>query len=128
MNTIKSFLLITLLSSLIGCQQQANSQAEEPKTESKELTEKKQELKAMTFQGTIRHMKLEGGFYGIVTVDGKKLLPQNLADEHRVDGTVVEFSGEFIDVMTIQQWGKPFTISNIKVLKKGENKSSKSEI
>ena len=36
--------------------------------------------------GTVEYVELEGGFYGIVTDDGRRLDPIDLADEFKVDG------------------------------------------
>lgn len=78
-----------------------------------------EEKESNTFQGTVQYFAMEGGFYGIVTNKGEKFLPQNLSPEHQQDGAVIEFSGEVQNVMTFQQWGKPFKISKIKLLKPG---------
>ncbi|MEW6984369.1 hypothetical protein AAD001_17075 [Colwelliaceae bacterium 6471] len=73
-------------------------------------------------QGTIRYLNLEGGFYGIITEDGSKLLPMNLKSEYRLDGAVVKVKGQLQkDVLTIQQWGTPFKITEIELLKSGSS-------
>lgn len=61
--------------------------------------------------GTITYIDLEGGFYGIIGDDGGQYLPLNLAEEHKVDGLKVSFTGTMErDIVTIQQWGQPITI------------------
>ena len=74
------------------------------------------------YRGTIRFMNLEGGFYGIVTDKGKKLLPQGLEKKYFVDGTVINFSGKYEKgMMTIQQWGTPFRIDEVQLISLGKN-------
>ncbi len=83
------------------------------------LREKKPLESTERYVGTIKHLDLEGGFYGIITKDGKKILPLNLDKQFAQDGAVIEFSGEAADMMTIQQWGTPFKIKNVKLIKSG---------
>jgi len=71
--------------------------------------------------GTIKFMEFEGGFFGIVTDKGEKLLPMNLAKKfHQVDAKV-KIQGKLVtDMMTIQQWGTPFKITKIELIKAGK--------
>jgi len=76
---------------------------------------------AKRIKGKIVYIQLEGGFYGIVSDLGKKILPLNLPEHARQEGAEVEFSGVFVpDQMTIQQWGTPFKIKSIEVIKPGK--------
>lgn len=71
----------------------------------------------ITVQGTIHYFDLEGGFYGIITKNGQKLLPLNLAKEYQQAGAVIEVEGELVqDMMTIQQWGTPFKIYHLELI------------
>ncbi|MFT6902900.1 MAG: hypothetical protein ACJAXS_003119 [Colwellia sp.] len=70
-------------------------------------------------RGRVQFLNLEGGFYGIITDSGKKLLPMNMAKEFAQNGAVVRVKGKVKDVMTIQQWGTPFTITDIELIKPG---------
>ncbi|WP_281559366.1 hypothetical protein [Thalassomonas sp. RHCl1] len=71
-------------------------------------------------QGTVKYLTMEGGFYGIVTDEGKKLLPMGLAPEYRQHGAIVKVKGELIkNMMTIQQWGTPFKITEIELIAPG---------
>ena len=75
------------------------------------------------YKGTIHYMNLEGGFYGIVTDKGEKLLPLGLEKKYFVDGTVILFSGKHEKgMMTIQQWGTPFRIDRVQLISLGKNK------
>lgn len=61
--------------------------------------------------GTVTHIDLEGGFYGIVADDGERYLPLDLDETYRVDGMRLTFVGEVVrDTATIQQWGTPIEI------------------
>ena len=78
------------------------------------------EESTLPFTGTIQYFNLEGGFHGIITNDGKKLLPKNLAKEFLVDGTIISFSGSPIkNKVTFQQWGQLFKIDKVQLIKKG---------
>lgn len=74
-------------------------------------------------QVTVVYNRFEGGFYGLLTHDGKKLLPLNLDKNYRQDGAILQVKGEVAnDAMTIQQWGTPFKISSVKIVKEGRKK------
>ena len=76
--------------------------------------------KQLWHQGTIKYFNLEGGFYGLITENGNRYLPLNLAKEFHQNGAVVKFTGKAEPgMMTIQQWGTPFTITDIKLIKAG---------
>jgi hypothetical protein len=102
-----------LLVMLMGCQVQNTA------------TGNNMRVKNLMYQGTIKYMAVEGGMYGIITHKGERLLPMNLAKEYRQDGAVIKFSGHYVkDIVTIQQWGKPFTITAIKLISKGQAKDA----
>jgi hypothetical protein len=61
----------------------------------------------VTATGTIAFMRLEGGFFGIITDDGEKYLPINLPEEYQKDGLKVTFEGRLRpDISGIHMWGK----------------------
>ena len=45
------------------------------------------------FSGQVVRVELEGGFFGLVSEDGRRFLPINLPDEFRRDGLAVEVRG-----------------------------------
>jgi hypothetical protein len=76
---------------------------------------------------TVKYYDFEGGFYGLVSTTGKKLLPMNLVQKYKVDGTKLRVKGDIIkDMMTIQQWGIAFRITDIELIKigNGQGKSN----
>lgn len=74
-------------------------------------------------EATVRYMKLEGGFYGLITHDGKKYYPLNLAKEFQQHDALIRFRGKVNkEILTIQQWGTPFNITEINLLKAGRFK------
>lgn len=78
-------------------------------------------FKEMWLQGTVNYLNLEGGFFGIISDNGQKILPMNLSAEYRQVGAVLKFKGYFLtDTMTIQQWGTPFKITEVQVIKPGK--------
>ena len=126
MLTNKKSLFTFLVVLLFGCQQNLSSE-QQPESNIKQenkLIIKEEKTVRLSFKGTVQHIGLEGGFFGIVTDKGAKILPMNLDKLYQQDGTIVEFSGEYKNVMTIQQWGKPFTITDIKLIKAGKNKTT----
>jgi hypothetical protein len=67
--------------------------------------------------GTIRHLDLESGFYGIEADDGTKYDPVNLPQDFRQDGLRVEVRVEELkDRVSIHMWGKVVRIVQIKRL------------
>ncbi len=74
---------------------------------------------------TVKYFSFEGGFFGLISNNGNKLLPMNLPKEYRVDGTQLRVQGEKAkDVMTIQQWGTPFNLNKIELIKLGSGSKS----
>lgn len=73
--------------------------------------------------GTVRHVDLEGGFYGIEADDGTKLDPVNLPEEFRQDGIRVQVQVEELkDRVSTHMWGKIVRIVGIKRLPPSERK------
>ena len=70
--------------------------------------------------GTIKYIPLEGGFYGIETDKGEKYLPLNLPAEFKKDGLKVWFKAKLKKDATVQMWGKPVEILEIKKVKEGK--------
>jgi len=76
-------------------------------------------------QATVTFLNLEGGFYGLIGQSGVKLLPMNLEKKYRQHGAVIKFKGVMKKgMMTIQQWGTPFHITEIELVSKGKNLTS----
>jgi hypothetical protein len=66
--------------------------------------------------GTIRFLSFEGGFYGIVSDDGKHYDPSNLSPEFQVNGLRVKFVVSILHVATYHMWGVPVWILHIEKL------------
>ncbi len=65
---------------------------------------------------TVKRIHLEGGFYGLVLRNGQKLLPLNLEENFRKHNLVVMIKGsKKKGVITIQQWGTPFMITEVQI-------------
>ncbi|MFT5521940.1 MAG: hypothetical protein ACI9IA_002546 [Enterobacterales bacterium] len=79
-------------------------------------------LKLMTLTATVTYIDLEGGFYGLITDKGKKLLPINLEKEHQIDGTVLSFSSKRITTrFTTKQWGQLVELVDVKLITSAAN-------
>ncbi len=72
------------------------------------------------FIGTVVYQDLEGGFFGIVTDTGEKLLPTNLPGQYEVDG--LRISGTAIvqtDMVSMNMWGTLVSVENVSPLNGG---------
>lgn len=75
---------------------------------------------------TVRYYDFEGGFYGLVGILDKRLLPMNLAQDYKVDGTKLRVKGYIIeDMMSTQQWGVAFKITEVELIKLGQSPHKK---
>ena len=73
------------------------------------------EVPTETITGTIHHINLEGGFWGIIGDDGTKYNPVNLPPEYQKEGLRVEITAEKIEKgVSIQMWGQMIRILKIK--------------
>jgi hypothetical protein len=60
---------------------------------------------------TVSYVDLEGGFYGLVTPDGRRLLPDSLAPRFRQDGLGVRFRAVRAEsTLTARMWGQPVRV------------------
>ncbi|QXD13823.1 hypothetical protein GQ464_010095 [Rhodocaloribacter litoris] len=66
--------------------------------------------------GTILHLDIEGGFYGLVADDGTRYLPLDLDEAFQQNGLRVRFEAEPAQVLTLQQWGRPVRLTRIEAL------------
>ena len=67
-----------------------------------------------TIEVTVKHVDLEGGFYGLEADMGFKYQPVNgLPDEFQVDGKKVKVTIKDADGVSFMQWGKSVKIINI---------------
>lgn len=73
-------------------------------------------------KATVTYISLEGGFFGLLTEDGRKLLPLKLPKKFHQDGAVVNVLGKAKkNIVTFQQWGVPFEIQQINLLQPGKS-------
>jgi len=119
------FLSMILSLYLTGCSQASNEQLqtkEALKKGSSVVTVKQEQTWQ---QVTVKYYDFEGGFYGLTTQAGEKLLPMNLAKKYQLSDTELKVQGEIINGMvTTKQWGQPFKITGIKLIKLGHNTRS----
>lgn len=68
----------------------------------------------LSFSGEVVYVDLEGGFFGIVTDQGKRLDPRALPESVRKDRLrVTGKANVLVDVMTFRMWGTPVDIIEI---------------
>lgn len=128
----KFFYIVLSCSFLISCQHEAansskveavelaTTNAAQVSTMPKNNLPKKVDMKELSFTATVTFFNLEGGFFGLVTKEGKHWLPMNLKKEFHQHGAVIKVKGKEIkDMMTIQQWGTPFSITHIELISAG---------
>lgn len=120
MTLIKLVALSTMIL-LMGCNEASiKSPKEIAMTENNQPPAKTPSAEEKWQSATITYMDFEGGFFGLITDDGEKLLPMNLDVQYRQEGAIVKIQGHTInDMMTIQQWGTPFKITKIELIKAG---------
>lgn len=128
---IKNLLTFGLITVLLLACQQATIEKSEKKLESlsdensqvimsKPVVEQSAQVKDIWIQATVKHMNFEGGFFGLITKQGEKLLPMNLNKSFHQEGAIIRIQGrKQKNVMTIQQWGTPFEITHIELIKAG---------
>ncbi len=134
----KQIAILALTSSLLFSCQQAEMKSTEKVTSDLHATKSvtptvsskypstEVDMKQLSFTATVKYMNLEGGFFGLVAKDGKHWLPMNLNKTFQQDGAVIKVKGHAVEVlMTIQQWGKPFSITHIELIKTGRNGTGK---
>lgn len=134
MKKIHALILSNLLL-VVACSQSDNAQKTSanpvqvsPALQEIKHPEKEKKAMTITLTGTLHYYPMEGGFYGLETANGQKVLPMNLKKTDQQDGAEVELRGHFKDLMTIQQWGKPFMVEQVKIIKPGNpNKPSDAE-
>lgn len=74
---------------------------------------------------TVTYLDFEGGFYGLVSKQGDKLLPTNLKNEYRLPGTELKIKGVKVEGMvSTRQWGELFKITDVKLIKLGSNQAT----
>jgi hypothetical protein len=119
-------ILLLLLSSMLSlgltaCSKANNDQPQPQETLKVGDSQVTDEQKQNWQQVTVKYYDFEGGFYGLTTKAGDKLLPMNLAKQYQLPGTVLKVKGQIITGMaTIQQWGQPFTINDTELIKLGK--------
>jgi hypothetical protein len=64
-----------------------------PQASGKDPSPGKSDDAVIEFSGQVVRVELEGGFFGLVSEDGRRFLPVGLPDEFRRDGLAVEVRG-----------------------------------
>ena len=74
---------------------------------------------------TVKYLDFEGGFYGLVSQCGDRLLPMGLPKEYKIEGTTLRVKGHLLtDMMTTQQWGEAFKVVEFELIKIGAGNKS----
>ena len=67
----------------------------------------------MKIKGTVRYIKLESGFWGIVSEDKAKYIPMNMPEQLKMVGRQVEVDAEVIPNMSgMHMWGEYVKITS----------------
>ncbi len=121
--------VISLSILLAACSQENYEQSTTQKKFTTGVTKVAESKQEVWQQVTVKHYDFEGGFFGLVSNSGEKLLPMNLAKKYKVAGTTLKIRGHIIkDMMTIQQWGTAFELTEVKLIKLGEGPEKKKGI
>lgn len=108
----KLFSILCVGLALSACQY-SNSEPQKNSTTSTVTEEASQ--KSTEIAAKVIYLEFEGGFWGIETQAGEKLLPMNLNKEFQQKDLNIWVEGEVMEgVITMHQWGKPFKVTHIK--------------
>ncbi|MEW6991454.1 hypothetical protein AADZ91_12280 [Colwelliaceae bacterium 6441] len=116
---------------LSACQSNNINNATKPdnhlgKQESKKIIQPIDKEILVWQKATVIYISLEGGFFGLLTEDGKKLLPLKLPNKFQQNGALVNVLGKVNSkVVTFQQWGIPFEIQQINLIQPGQSTANK---
>ncbi len=78
-------------------------------------------------QVKVIYLDFEGGFYGLVTENGRKLLPMNLAKEYKVADTLLKIKGQKVEGMaTTKQWGTLYKLADVQLIQLGKKQAPNS--
>jgi hypothetical protein len=92
----------------------ATNNAPEPENNPSANKTNTEEQDTVSGTGTIEYLYFEGGFYGIVSDDGKHYDPTNLNPEFQVDGLRVNFKIKTLENMcSFHMWGALVSIITI---------------
>jgi len=121
MNRILVFVLMSMLVS--GCQRREHRETAHTsgKTQHSDTTTSgnangsstPDTVRIVSGTGLVRHIDLEGGFYGIVDDLGERYDPSNLPEDFKVDSLRVRYEATVTDKMTTHMWGRPVDIITI---------------
>jgi hypothetical protein len=101
---------VGLLAALGGCQEPASDSGRAADSTTGAAS-------TQVVRGTVRYLDVEGGFYGIVTDEGKKLDPVNLPREFQKDGLQIRARVEPVkDLVSVRMWGTPVRIIEVQRL------------
>ena len=82
----------------------------------------KTKVKSSWHKVTVRFLDFEGGFYGLMTEGGERLLPKGLPKKYKIDGTILKVKGYFNeDMVTIHQWGTVFVLDQVELVLLGKD-------
>src|SRR5664280_2940728 len=73
---------------------------------------------SLSFQGTVKYINLEGGFWGILSEEGKNYDPINLAEEFKQEGQRVQVKAVVKDRVGIHMWGTIIEVTAISKVEK----------
>ena len=111
-----SLVLFGLIWTLSGCSASETDMAEQEQPTGEIQSEDVMVNKNM-ITATVTFIDLEGGFYGLMTEDGEKLLPSNLPKEFLKDGTVIQFHATTLkDMQSLHQWGTLVELKDVTLL------------
>ena len=71
----------------------------------------------MKVKGKVKHLNMEGGFWGIVGDDGKEYRPVNMPEQLKKDGAAVEVRLRHVEEeMSLYMWGEAVEVTGFHTL------------
>jgi hypothetical protein len=122
MTRITMLVLVSIL--FAGCQRREHKQATQTQTQTTGESKRADTtvagtpdtVRIVSGTGLVRHIDLEGGFYGIVDDLGERYDPSNLPEDFKVDSLRVHYEATVTDKMSTHMWGQPVDIITIERL------------
>ncbi len=110
MGAVVALAVIVVGFALTGCR----LQAADPPRAVKDVDDMKETI---TFEGKVVYLRFEGGFWGIVSDDGRSYDPGGLAPEFQIEGLRVRVKAEPLkDAVSFRMWGALVRIIEIERL------------
>lgn len=72
---------------------------------------------SIKIKGIAQYQTIEGGFWSIISDDGKKLIPQNMPEQFKEHGAIIECRIDYLeDYVGFVMWGEYVRIVSFRTI------------